>query len=185
MELKLTFLGRTAGSAAPAAARWRVRVELPCGVRPLGLAVGLWGENDAPLGPTVVAPHGFEGPWEPELAGPSPLPPGTMVRCVADIEASAPLVYWLGLDARRGLHAFMHADARLPVVSTATGRAVGSDERARLAVAFPWLQGRGVASEPDAEADEPGARADDPSLPPDLKDLLRDEFGVDLDDEGP
>ena len=175
MDLKLTFLGRIAHKCAPSAAsRWRVRVELPGGFRPLGLTVGLWGEDDKPLGPAVVAPGGVGGAWEAELAGPVPLPPGTMVRCVADVGTAAPLVYWLGVDERTGLHAFLHADARLPVGSTAKGRVIEEKELSKLAKAFPWLA--------PAHAPCPDVAAE-PEISDDLKDLLRDEFGVDLDEE--
>lgn len=175
MDPKLTFLGRMAQKCAPTgSSRWRVRVELPLGFRPVGLTVGLWGEDDKPLGPAVVAPAGVDGLWEAELAGPMALPPGTMVRCVADVDAPAPVVYWLAVDERVGLHAFLHADARLPVGSVAKGRAVEAKELTRLAGAFPWLQ--------PARAPCAGSVAD-PDIPEELKDLLREEFGVDLDEE--
>ncbi|MFN7145810.1 MAG: hypothetical protein ACK4YP_18690, partial [Myxococcota bacterium] len=64
MDLKLTFLGRAAN-------RWRVRVELPYGFQPRGLTVGLWGEDDKPLGPAVVAPPGVDGVWDAEVSGPT------------------------------------------------------------------------------------------------------------------
>lgn len=173
MDLELTFLGRVAN-------RWRVRVELPTGFRPRGLTVGLWGEDDKPLGPAVVAPEGVDGVWEAELAGPMPLPPGTLVRCMADVEGASPMVYWLGVDRRRGLHAFLHADGRLPVESSAAGAALDAKEVAQLAAAFPWVR---PAAPPRAEcgaveADEPGFPEDD-GIAPELRQLLREEFGVD------
>lgn len=170
MDLKLTFLGRAAN-------RWRVRVELPPGCRPRGMTVGLWSEDDKPLGPAVVAPPGVDGAWEAEVYGPSPLPPGTMVRCVADAAEKGELVYWLGVDRRRGLHAFMHADARLPVESHARGAAMSEAEINRLALAFRW-----VRPEPEVRARGAGPCMG-AELPPGVADLLRDEFGVDLDEE--
>lgn len=171
MELELTFLGRVAN-------RWRVRVELPAGFRPRGLTVGLWGEDDKPLGPAVVAPADVGGVWEAELAGPSPLPTGTLVRCMADVDGGAPVVYWLGVDRRRGLHAFLHADGRLPVDSSASGSALGAKELALLARAFPWVRAEAPPAPPRAAAPE-ADRDEDDGLTPELRALLRDEFGVD------
>lgn len=180
MDLELTFLGRSAG-------RWRVRVDLPPGLCPSGLTVGLWGEDDKPLGAAVVAPAGTTGAWEAEVAGPVPLPPGALVRCMADFEENNSCVYWLGVDRRRGLHAFLHADGRLPVDSDCTGTALSIKEVARLAQAFPW-----VRPEPPPVA-ECGTRrtvaealAEDlgeDTLSPELRELLKDEFGVDVDAE--
>ncbi|MDP2308328.1 MAG: hypothetical protein Q8P18_20075 [Pseudomonadota bacterium] len=180
MDLELTFLGRSAG-------RWRVRVDLPPGLCLRGLTVGLWGEDDKPLGPAVVAPAGTVGVWEAEVAGPAPLPPGALVRCMADFGEHSCCVYWLSVDRRRGLHAFLHADGRLPVESDCVGSALSLKEIARLARAFPW-----VRPEPPAAA-ACGARrtvaqalAEDlgeDSLSPELRDLLKDEFGVDVDAE--
>jgi hypothetical protein len=169
MELELTFLGRVAN-------RWRVRVALAGGFRPRGLTVGLWGEDDKPLGPAVVAPADVEGMWEAELAGPATLPPGTLVRCMADVDGGAPVVQWLGVDRRRGLHAFLHADGRLPVDSSATGAALDAKEVARLARAFPWVRPEPPSPMPTEAAAAP---AEDDGLTPELRALLRDEFGVD------
>jgi hypothetical protein len=174
MDLKLTFLGRVAN-------RWRVRVDVPAGLAPRGLTVGLWGENDAPLGPAVVAPPGVAGVWEVEVAGPCPLPPGTLIRCVADIEESAPMVLWLGVDRRRGLHAFLHADGRLPVESSGVAAALGRREVERLAVAFPWIQPPPCQAPASNEVAQPAEEEEDTSLPPDVREMLRDDFGVDLD----
>jgi len=178
MDLTLTFLGRAAG-------RWRVRVELPPGFRPRGLTVGLWGEDEKPLGAAVVAPAGVEDVWEAEVAGPMPLPPGALVRCMADMEDGTPLVYWLGVDRRRGLHAFLHADGRLPVESTVTGAALSPKEISRLSRAFPWM-----CAERTPTGDCAGKRtvaqtlAEDlgeDTLSPELRDLLKEDFGVDVD----
>ncbi len=183
MDLKLTFLGRSAG-------RWRVQVELPPDFQPRGLTVGLWGEDDKPLGPAVVAPAGTTGVWDVEVAGPVPLPPGTLVRCMADFEDNASMVYWLSVDRRHGLHAFLHADGRLPVESDCIGSALGLKEIARLSRAFPWVNCAAAApartsvarTVAQALADELG----EDTLSPELRELLKDEFGVDVDaeDEG-
>lgn len=171
MDLKLSFLGRVAN-------RWRVHVDLPPGFRPRGLTVGLWGEDDKPLGPAVVAPPDIDGAWEAELAGPVPLPPGTLVRCMADLEDGTPLVYWLGVDRRRGLHAFLHADGRLPVESSCSLAALASREVNRLARAFPWVRPEVVPAAPKAAAD---AHVVDDGIPPELREMLKDEFGIDVD----
>ncbi|MDP2315653.1 MAG: hypothetical protein Q8P41_22335 [Pseudomonadota bacterium] len=181
MDLKLTFLGRAAG-------RWRVRVDMPPEFRPSGLTVGLWGEDDKPLGPAVVAPAGIDGVWEAELAGPVTLPPGTLVRCMADMEDGTPVVYWLGVDRRRGLHAFLHADGRLPVESDSSCAALAAKEIVRLARAFPWV--RPDPPPPTAPcgarrtvAEALAAELGEDTLSPELRDLLKDEFGVDVDAE--
>ncbi len=175
MDLKLTFLGR-------GASRWRVRVELPVGPRPRGLTIGLWGEDGVPLGPAVVAPANTPRVWEAELAGPLQLPPGTQVRCIADLEGGPPEEVWLGVDRRRGLHAFLHADGWLPVTSTCAGVALGSSEIRRLAEAFPWmLPDPAVADAAVAPADLGAVAAGTEALPVGLRELLAEEFGVDVE----
>lgn len=180
MDLALTFLGRSAG-------RWRVRVDLPPGLCPSGLTVGLWGEDDKPLGPAVVAPAGTVGAWEAEVAGPVPLPSGALVRCMADFDEHPSCVYWLGVDRRRGLHAFLHADGRLPVESDCGGEALSLKDIGRLARAFPW-----VCPEPPVVvgcgarrtvAEALAADLGEDALSPELRELLKDEFGVDVDAE--
>ncbi len=176
MDLKLTFLGRVAN-------RWRVHVDLPPGFRPRGLTVGLWGEDDKPLGPAVVAPPGVEGAWEAELAGPTPLPPGTLVRCMADVDGGSPMVYWLGVDRRRGLHAFLHADGRLPVESECAGAALATREVDRLANAFPWVRPEPPPATPKAARTCVDLPSDEDPLSPELRALLKEEFGVDVDND--
>jgi hypothetical protein len=137
--------------------------------------VGLWGEDGKPLGPSVVAPPCLTDVWDAELAGPSQLPPGTQVRCIADLEGEAPRVCWLGVDRRRGLHAFLHADGRLPLESTCAGAALARREVARMARAFPWLLPAPGCCVPTVTPDPK------PEIAPDLRDMLKDEFGVDVD----
>lgn len=159
MDLKLTLLGRVAN-------RWRVRVELPPGILVRGLTVGLWGEHGRPLAPFVVAPHDIGGAWVAEISGPAELPAGTEVRCLADIEGAAPMIACLGVDRRHGLHAYLHAEKRLAVDTRPRGSTLTESETERLARAFPWLVSVGKC-EPCGD---------------ELLDLLRDEFGVDIDD---
>ncbi len=134
MEPRLTFLGRSAH-------RWRVRVEIPECARLRGLTVGLWGPDARPLAPGVVLPVARgSGPTllEAELGGPAELPAGSEVRCMVDLEGDAhPLVTCIGLDRRRGLAAWLHADARLHVQADAP-RAVALAPRELRALALAW-----------------------------------------------
>ncbi|MFZ5476098.1 MAG: hypothetical protein ACOZNI_04930 [Myxococcota bacterium] len=163
MDLKLTFLGRVAN-------RWRVRVEVPEGLRLRGLTVGLWGEDGRPLGPAVVAPHGLGSAFEAELSGPCPLPAGAQVRCVADVEDIQPIEQSIGVDRRHGIHAFLHADQKLQLDPVPAGAAVTRAETRRLASVFPWMC-RGA---PAAEV-EPAAS--------DLRSMLKDLGVEDVDEE--
>ncbi len=176
MDPRLTFLGRAAN-------RWRVRVELPTGLRARGLSVGLWGEDGRPLAPVVVAPPA--GPVvEVELGGPATLPTGAQVRCVIDVEGGESLVTTIGVDRRRGLHAWTNADARLVLPEDAPrGAAMTRDETCRLARAWPWLAPPGE----DRRRRQPDRRHPTPEPPPaslddDLLAMLRDEFDVDVDE---
>ncbi len=171
MEPRLTFLGRSAQ-------RWRVRVEFPECARVRGVTVGLWGPDGRPLAPGVVLPVGRgTGPTlvEAELGGPAELPAGSEVRCLVDVEGvSPPLVTCLGVDRRRGLAAWLYADVLLHVqVGAPSAAPLAPREVRALARAWPGLFGEvepsrpGTSSEPQAE---------------DLLSMLRDEFGVDVDD---
>jgi hypothetical protein len=173
VDLKLTFLGRVAN-------RWRVRVEVPEGLRLRGLTVGLWGEDGRPLGPAVVAPQGLGADFEAELAGPCPLPAGAQVRCVADVEDVQPIEQSIGLDRRHGLHAFLHADLRLDLLPVPKGAAVTREESRRLARAFPW-----ISREPPAAAEPPvvDAVATSPAPAEDLRSMLKDLGVEDVDEE--
>ena len=187
MEPRLFFLGRSAQ-------RWRVRVELPeCG-RLRGVTIGLWGPDGRPLAPGVVLPvvRGA-GPslLEAELGGPAELPAGSEVRCLVDVEGEPhPLVTCLGVDRRRGLAAWLHADARLHVQTAAPSAApLAPREVHALAQAWPGLFGEGEPSGPTpprtaSETDPVGVteRVSDRTEPDDLLSMLRDEFGVDVDD---
>jgi hypothetical protein len=192
MEPRLTFLGRSAQ-------RWRVRVELPeCG-RLRGVTVGLWGPDGRPLAPGVVLPvvRGA-GPslLEAELGGPAELPAGSEVRCLVDVEGEPhPLVTCLGVDRRRGLAAWLHADARLHVQAGAPAAApLVPREVCALALAWPGVFGEGeptgptgpasprTACGPETEPVHVTQRESDPIEPDDLLSVLRDEFGVDVDD---
>lgn len=164
--MTLTFVGRADN-------RWQVRVDVPCERAISGLTLALYGEEGRPLGPLVVQPVSGGGTFTVDLRGPCSLPPGTVVRCVADIEGGGAIEETLPVDRRRGLHAFMHADARLPLSSRVRGEGFSNGERRRLQGAFPWL-----AACEAAEAPPPVAETE-----PDLVSLLRDEFGVDVGDE--
>ncbi len=176
--MTLTFLGRCDN-------RWRVRVDLPAGVEVEGLTLALVGEDGRALGPLVVAPIDGASTYTFDLRGPCDMPPNTVVRCVADLVGGGALADVLVLDRRRGLHAFMHADARLPLESKSRGEGLSNTERRRLGAAFPWLVGcpEGVVAEhsvPEAEADP--EFSPDPGLSPDILSMLRDDFGVELDE---
>lgn len=161
MTVSLTFLGRICD-------RWRVRVELgePRAVR--GLTVSLVAENGRVLGPSVVAPQDIGSCWVADLRGPPHLPPGTVVRATADGEWGV-LTEEIGVDPRRGLHAYLHADARLPLEGKPRGAALSDRETTLLGRIFPWMCGCGPAA----------AAKDD-----EVEALLR-EMGVDPGDVDP
>lgn len=161
MRLKLAFLGRMND-------RWRVRVELAHPGRHAGLTVGLWSESGHLLGPVVVAPEEVERCWVAELRGPCHLPPGTQVRATLDMEDGESFEECLGVDARRGLHAFLHADGILPLENAPRGSGVTAREQVKLGRVFPWVCNCGLPEPPPV---------DDPLL-----NLLRTEFDVDPDD---
>lgn len=116
--------------------RWRVQLDLSfC---PRGVTMGLVSEDGKPLGPAQVAPPEGQRSFTVELSGPCQLPAGSVVRCVIDTECGI----WtkdFPIDQRRGLQAFLHADARLPVDSSEPIRALSQAERGRLAELMPWL----------------------------------------------
>lgn len=163
MDLQVTFLGRVSN-------RWRVRVDFPAGLRVRGLTVGLWGEDDRPISPAVVAPSDVEDSFVAELSGPRELPPGTQVRAVADVEGGMLVEGSVGVHLRVGLHAYLHGDLHLDLSPLPTGAAVTTAERKQLAAAYPWMCAcrRDQAGKPETEAD--------------LFDVLREEFDVDVDE---
>lgn len=116
--------------------RWRVSLEL--GFCPRGVTMGLVSEDGKPLGPAQVAPPEGQRSFTVELSGPCQLPAGAVVRCVIDTECGL----WtkdFPIDQRRGLQAFLYADARLPVESSEPIRALSGEERGRLSELLPWL----------------------------------------------
>lgn len=165
--MHLTFLGRIES-------RWRVRVDLPPGAVVTGLRVGLVGDDGRRLGPQLVAPGGQESCFIAEVKGPCTLPHGTVIEAVADLLGGGESRALLAVDRRRGLHAFLHADGRLPVQSQAEFESLTRREQARLGQHVPWL-GRCEAC-----STAPGGGQDD------LLAMLREEFDVDpaeLDDD--
>lgn len=170
MDLKVTFLGRAAN-------RWRARVDLPPGARPLGLTVGLWGEDGRPISPTVVVPAGCASGFVAELAGPAELPPGTHVRAFADMEDGTLLEGQVGVHRRTGLHAFLHGDLNLHLTPAPNGAALNRVELARLARVHPW-----VAPDAPSAPESRSPPAPPAGLPEDVLDMLRHDFDVDVDD---
>jgi hypothetical protein len=147
-----------------------VRVSLPEGPRTGGLTVGLVGEDGVALGPAVVAPEGCLDCVEVEVRGPCHLPPGAVARVVVHGGAGEATTHETVLAQRAGLHAWLMADARLPLTSRAELKPLAAEDRRRLAERWCWF-----GSEAPAEA------CDCASLPAELRDMLS-EFGVDADE---
>ncbi len=172
MEPRLSLLGRLGP-------RWQVRVELPGAGGVGGLTVGLCDADGRPLAPGVVCPvpEGAERPHVliVEVGGPARLPAGTVLQCLVD--GAAPACVRVGVDRRRGVHAWLHADARLEVPSDAPPtRALSTEARGALARAWSCVAAEDAASVP------PSAEAPPEDADGSLLDMLRDEFGVDVDD---
>ncbi len=134
-----------------------------------GITVALMDETDRQLGPAVVSPPTPAGPTCFDLRGPCLLPPGTVVRCTVDVADGTTYILEHPVDRRRGFHAFLHADALLPVTPVATLVGLEPADQARLAERFPWLR-------PPAKV--AGSCCDDAEV----LQMLRDEFDVDPDD---
>jgi hypothetical protein len=177
MEPRLSLLGRLG-------ARWQVRVELPSASGVGGLTVGLFDADGRPLGPGVVCPVP-DAPDDAyvrvvEVGGPARLPAGTVVQCLVDVDGREAACVRVGVDRRRGVHAWLHADARLEVPSdTPPTRPLSAEAHGALARAWSCLATTDEAPAAPAEAAAtPTAEQPDGSL----LDLLRDEFDVDVDD---
>lgn len=179
--VSLTFLGQLRE-------RWRVRVELAPGFRPRGLTVGLVSEAGRSLGPVVVMPEDVGCCWVADLRGPSPLPPGAKVVATADLCGGGMLVQDVCVDARRGLHAFLHGDGRLPLETDPVPEPLDKRDLSRLAAAFPWIAACGgptrTPAVDEAPAGPPRAMPGDESTAAEseLLDMLRKDFDVDVDD---
>ena len=146
--------------------RWRVRVVLSAPPA-RGYTVGFVGEDGAPLGPAVVAPEGAGETEIVEVRGPCSFPPGAVVRVVLHTEGGPVQTHDVVVARRRGLHFWLSAGGRLPLVSRAEPEALGAAARARLAARWCWF----------------GAPEDSrpcPTLDPALKEML-EECGVDPD----
>lgn len=157
--LDLTFLGRCGE-------RWRVRVDAPSGVVARGVTVGLVDADSRPLGPAVVAPAEF-ATYVADLRGPAVLPSDAHVRVTMDGPDGAPFEQSMPVRARRGVSAWLHADAQLELCTRQPPEPLTKTQLARIARRFGvW------ACEP------PRPAAD---VPADLADLLAD-FDVDAAD---
>ncbi|MEN9785363.1 MAG: hypothetical protein RLZZ299_627 [Pseudomonadota bacterium] len=177
MEPRLTLLNRLG-------ARWHVRVELPTAAGIGGLTVGLYDADGRPLGPGVVCPvpDAAEAPhvWDVEVGGPARLPAGTVLQCLVDVDGREAACVRVGVGRRRGVHAWLHADARLDVPSdTPSTRALSAEARKALAHAWSCLAVDPEAAPSGGEPDLPPAEGEADGS---LLDLLRDEFGVDVDE---
>lgn len=150
--------------------RWRVRVELPMGVPVRGFTVGLVGPDGVPLGPAVVGPESPGAIVILEVRGPCQLPPGAIARIVVHLEGGPVLTHEVVLARRRGLHAWLSADGRLPITSTADVAPMGTKDREQLARRWCWF-----AAQPTR-----GTKGSD-LLSAELRDMLA-ELGVDADD---
>lgn len=159
--MRLRFLGRCDQ-------RWKVRVDWDPRTPLAGLTLGLHDEDGRPLGASVVAPAGVQPGYVAALGGPCSLPPGAVVRCVADLASGQAEEAELSLDAHHGLDAFVRGEHRLRLVSHGSFRALSEPELEALGAAFPCL----------------GPRAEDGPAD-DVRTMLRDEFGVDPDDLDP
>ena len=142
-------------------ARARRRGRLHLARRVDGVAGERTGARDRPPGGRA----GRGGPLLGRRAEPPPqLPPGTVARAVAELDGCV-VAGEVGVDARRGMHAFLHADARLPLENDPKGAAMTAREATRLGAVFPWVCG--------CPSDVPGPDGDD-----DLDAMLR-EFDID------
>lgn len=168
MDVRLVFLG-----PGRQPARWRAQVTVPQGVR--ALTIGLWGESGRPLAPVVVVPGVVCGTVEVDIGGPRTLPAGTRLRCAADLDDGELYEVEVGVDRRTGAHAFVHADQRIVVPRDAPQVAsLSRRDVRRLAQAWPWLGG----------AHHPDLAATTSEIDASVRDMLRDDFGVDVDDVG-
>ncbi len=144
------------------------------GVR--AVTIGLWGESGRPLAPVVVVPGVGCGTIEVDIGGPRTLPAGTRLRCAADLDDGELYEVEVGVDRRTGAHAFVHADQRIAVPREAPKVVpLSARDQRRLAEAWPWLGGSNHPATAVASATS--------ELDTSLRDMLRDDFGVDLDDE--
>ena len=158
MALSLSFLGRCGD-------RWRVRVDAPAGALTRGLTIGLVSASGRPLGPAVVGPVDFDT-WVADLRGPGQLPTDAHVRATMDGTDGDIVEELLPLQARRGVHAWLHADGNLALASKPRPSTLSRKETTRLGRVFSWLCACPSKSETR------------PACPDDLSSLLAD-FDVD------
>ena len=158
MALSLSFLGRCGD-------RWRVRVDAPAGSLTRGLTIGRVSASGRPLGPAVVGPVDFDT-WVADLRGPGQLPTDAHVRATMDGTDGDIVEELLPLQARRGVHAWLHADGNLALASKPRPSTLSRKETTRLGRVFSWLCACPSKSETR------------PACPDDLSSLLAD-FDVD------
>ena len=163
MSLTLSFLGRCGD-------RWRVRVQA-CGLRPVGLTVGLVSDR-GPLGPAVVGPADFES-WVAELRGPCHLPADAVVRATMAVADGGLVEETVPAHEPRGIHNWLRAAHRLPLATRPRPASLSRKEAQDLARVFGWL---GCPDAKPAAAAEPTSYANGCS--PELASLLAD-FDVD------
>ena len=154
--------------------RWRVRVVLGESAPLRGFTVGFVGEDGNPLGPAVVAPEGVGRDAILDVRGPCTLPPGTVARVVLYVDGVPAETCEVVVARRRGLHAWLSADDRLPLVSRAQPEPLSPSQRRCLAERWCWF-----AAEGELPAAGCGA-----ALPDELRDMLA-EFGVNADEVSP
>lgn len=153
--------------------RWRLHLELPSGLALSGLTAGLLTEDGRPLGPAVVSPVPDGSEIVVDVRGPCSLPQGTVVRVTLDVVGESPITHDLLVARRRGLHAWLHADAKLSVESSHKLEGLTLSHRRQLASEWCWVA---------PATDELGGCAPcGESLPDEMADLLRD-MGVDVEE---
>jgi hypothetical protein len=149
--------------------RWRVGLNLH-NTAVSTLTIGLVSEDGRCLGPAVVTRPGASDELVVELSGPCTLPGGARLRCILDTPSGSSTEE-LCLDPRQGLHAYLHGDGQIPVESTETGVAISKEALCRLSAALPWLYRKPAPSKNCGCPEE------------ELLSMLKDDFGVELDEE--
>jgi hypothetical protein len=168
--------------------RWKLRLELPPGVPLSSITVGLVDETGRNLGAAVVEQGPFGAVAEVAVRGPCSLPAGTRAQVILQVEGEGSVVHHLRVARRSGLHAWLHADARLPLESRAEFADLSNSERRRLGDALCFLVPASAAEAGCGCEESVVDPVSSPTPPPkkgcvadDLMDLLGD-LGVDTGD---